>query len=107
MKKKFVYVEKPESDFTSIKLIDGPYNELIYTYGKVTVSESNGESETASLTFDYYVEEIPPIIEKTRKELESDEDFVNYIGDVLVQILEDSIEYERSSKDNSPEHNSE
>ena len=107
MKTKITYVEKADSDFTSIKVLQKPYNGIIYTYGKVKVSEPNGEGEKATLTFDYRVEEVPPVFGKTKKDIENDEDFANFIGDILVEILEDSIDNDGSSDDNTSDDNKE
>tara|TARA_S200002703_G_scaffold59520_1_gene51608 strand:+ start:172 stop:495 length:324 start_codon:yes stop_codon:yes gene_type:complete len=102
----YVFVEKDDTDFTSIKLTSGEFKNVIYTYGKVTVREPEGEGGTAQLTFDFKVEEIPPILEMTKEELGEDLGFKNHIGNLLTQILEDSLEeYEGPPKDNSPVSN--
>jgi len=107
MKTKITYVEKADSDFTSIKVLQEPYNGIIYTYGKVKVSDPNGDGEKATLTFDYRVEEVPPVFGKSKEEIENDEDFANFIGDILVEILEDSIDNDGSSDDNTSDDNKE
>jgi hypothetical protein len=107
MKTNITYVEKADSDFTSIKVLQEPYNGIIYTYGKVKVSEPNGECEKATLTFDYRVEEVPPVFGKSKEEIENDEDFSKFIGDILVEILEDSVENDGSSDDNTSVDNEE
>ena len=105
MKTNIAYVEKQNSDFTSIKILDEPYAGIIYTYGKVSVSEPEGENENATLTFDYKVEEVPPIYGKTTDEIENDKAFSNFIGDVLIQIFEDNVNNEESSDDNPSDDN--
>lgn len=107
MKTKIAYVEKADSDFTSIKVLQKPYNGIIYTYGKVKVSEPEKENENATLTFDYRVDEVPPIFGKTKEEIENDQDFSNFIGDILVEILEDSVDHDRSSDDNTSDDSKE
>ncbi len=109
MKTKIAYVEKADSDFTSIKILTEPYNGIIYTYGKVKVSEpeNENENENATLIFDYRVDEVPPIFEKSREEIENDQDFSHFIGDILVEILEDSVDHDRSSDDNTSDDSKE
>jgi hypothetical protein len=107
MNDKFVYVEKADSDFTSIKVLTEPYNGIIYTYGKVKVSEPENKNENATLTFDYRVDEVPPIFEKSKEEIENDQDFSHFIGDILVEILEDSVDHDRSSDDNTSDDSKE
>ena len=31
----YVFVEKPEEDFTALKLISGPFSSIVYKYGNV------------------------------------------------------------------------
>jgi hypothetical protein len=105
MKTNIAYVEKQNSDFTSIKILDEPYAGIIYTYGKVSVSEPDGENGNATLTFDYKVEEVPPIYGKSEKEIEEDKEFSNFIGDILIEIFEDSVNNEESADDNPSDNN--
>jgi len=105
MNGKFVYVEKEDADFTSIKVLQKPYNGIIYTYGKIKVSEPENENGNATLTFDWKVEELPPIFGKSKEEVENDEDFANFIGDILVEILEYSVDHDRSPDDNTSDDN--
>ena len=107
MSDRYVFVEKADSDFTSIKALQKPYDGIIYTYGKVKVSEPNGECENARLTFDYRVEEVPPVFDKSKEEIENDPDFSRFIGDVLVEILEDNVDNDRSSNDNTSDDSKE
>jgi len=107
MNDKFLYVEKADSDFTSIKVLQKPYNGIIYTYGKVKVSEPENENGNATLSFDWKVEEVPPAFGKSKEELENDEDFSKFIGDILVEILEDSVDHDRSSDDNTSDDSKE
>jgi|TARA_R110000737_G_scaffold352373_1_gene398148 hypothetical protein len=105
MNDKFVYVEKEDADFTSIKVLQKPYNGIIYTYGKIKISEPEDENGNATLSFDWKVEEVPPAIGKSKEELENDEVFSKFIGDILVEILEYSVDYDRSSDDNTSDDN--
>lgn len=86
MSRRYTFVEKLESEFYSIKLLEGPYRNIIYTYGHVTVQE-DVENDLARLKFKYRIEEVPPPLSK--EEIEVDPDFNNYIGDILAEILED------------------
>jgi len=73
----------PEEDKTSthIKLLEGPYKDTIFKYGKVKFKE---ESDGIHLLFAYDV--IESTTDKPRK-LEKNEDFKNYLGDLLVEIM--------------------
>jgi hypothetical protein len=80
----------PENDPKSIhiKLLSGAYTDTVYKYGKVKFKEEN---EQVYLIFGYDV--IESTVEKPKK-LEKDEDFKNYIGNILTEIMSSNIEQE-------------
>jgi hypothetical protein len=80
----------PKNDGTAvhIKFLDGPYKDTTFKYGKVKFKEENDQ---VYLLFAYDV--IESTIDKPRK-LEKDENFKNYIGDLLVEIMGSNIEQE-------------
>ena len=81
----FIY---PKNDTTAvhIKFLDGPYKDTVFKYGKVKFKEENDQ---VYLLFAYDVLESP--VKKPRK-LEKDDDFKNYIGDLLVELMSDNME---------------
>jgi len=84
--KKYIFVEKKDSELYSLKIVQGLYNNVIYTYGAVTIEE-DVENDLARLKFNYVIEEVPPPYSK--EELEESDEFRDYIGDILTEILED------------------
>ena len=78
----------PKDDGSSvhIKLLEGPYKNTIFKYGKVKFKEEN---EQLYLLFAYDV--IESTVSKPKK-LEKDESFKNYIGDMLVEIMSSNME---------------
>lgn len=70
-----------DSDLTGIRLLTGEYREVIYLYGRVGIEE---KGVIASLQFDYSV--IHPG-NHTIESLQSDEEFVTIIGDILRELL--------------------
>ena len=83
----FIY-PKDDIQTVHIKLLDGPYKDTIFKYGKVKFKEEN---EQVYLLFAYDVLESP--IMKPKK-MEKDEAFKNYIGDLLVELMSSNIEQE-------------
>ena len=85
----FCYIY-PKEDGTAvhIKLLEGPYKDTVFKYGKVKFKEENDQ---VYLLFAYDVLESP--VKKPAK-LEKDADFKNYIGDLLVEIMSSNIEQE-------------
>lgn len=80
----------PASDPHSvhIKLIGGDYDDTIFKYGKVQIEEKD---DNAYLLFGYDVIESSYM---KPKKLEKNEDFKNYIGDLLVGIMAGNLEQE-------------
>jgi hypothetical protein len=83
----FIY-PKNDAGSVHIRLLDGPYKDTIFKYGKVKFEEKN---EQVYLLFAYDVIESP--VDKPKK-LEKDDKFKNYIGDLLVEIMSSNIEQE-------------
>ena len=83
----FIY---PKDDDTAvhIRLLEGPYKDTIFKYGKVKFEEKNDQ---IYLLFAYDVLESP--IDKPKK-MEKNETFKNYLGDLLVEIMGSNIEQE-------------
>ena len=92
------FVEKPSSDLYSIKVKEGPYTGVIYTYGKVQLLEDESAAEL-KLKFKFHIEVAPPGF--TIKELEEDKDFKNFMGDVLSKLLEEKIYNDELTNDNT------
>ena len=83
----FIY-PKDDKSAVNIKFLEGPYKDTIFKYGKVKFKEEN---EQVYLLFAYDVLESP--VKKPAK-LEKDEDFKNYIGDLLVEIMSANVDME-------------
>lgn len=81
----YVLVEKPSSEFYSIKLLTGNWTGVIYTYGTVSIKEDK-ENDVAVLEFQFKIDECPEAIDSDS--LMANEPFKNYIGDILSSILE-------------------
>lgn len=83
----FIY---PKEDETAvhIRLLDGPYKDTVFKYGKVKFEEKNDQ---IYLLFAYDV--LESTIDKPKK-MEKDEKFKNYLGDLLVDIMGSNIEQE-------------
>ena len=85
----YIYMT-PASDPQSvyIKLIEGQYKDTVFKFGKVKVEEKDDQ---AYLHFAYDV--IESSVMKPKK-LEKNEDFKNYIGNMLVEIIAGNLEQE-------------
>ncbi len=98
---KFSYLEKMNADFTSLRLDDGPYKGVIYTYGAVQIIVNDPEKETANVNFNFKVEEVPPILNETKEALESNEEFKTCIGKILIDIIAENMNDEKELAENN------
>ena len=87
----YVFVEKPGEDFTALKLISGPYADIVYKYGKVGFApESEKVDDMLPMKFDYTVME-------NRIDADTDsQEFINHIGDILVVLLDEQMKEKKS-----------
>jgi len=81
----YITVEHPESDFYAIHLNDNsPYDGVRFIYGTVSIKESP-ELDIATLSFTYNINDPGDFDHDT---LRNDENFNNYLGDLLTHIIE-------------------
>lgn len=83
----YTYIFPAKSDNeVHIKLLTGAFEGTIFKYGKVKFEEKNDEGY---LHFAYDVIECKNV---KPKKLEKNEDFKNYIGDLLLNIIANRLE---------------
>jgi hypothetical protein len=83
----FIY-PKDDNTAVNIRLLQGPYKDTLFKYGKVKFKEEN---EQIYLLFAYDVLESTV---DTPKRLEKDGKFKDYLGDLLVELMSNNIEQE-------------
>ncbi len=93
----YKFVESNISELYGIKLMSGEWEDVIVTYGKVTIKE-NTDSGIATLAFEYNINDP---VGWGYDELEKSEDFKNYLGDVLSHIINSKEETNEDTIDSS------
>ena len=83
----FIY-PKDDAQTVHIRLLAGEYKDTVFKFGKVKFEEKDDQMY---LLFAYDV--LESTIAKPKK-LEKDDDFKNYIGDLLVELMSQNIEEE-------------
>ena len=83
--KRYVFVQKEGDDFTCIKIVDGKFENVIYKYGKVGFAKDENPDGTLPMKFDYDIVSNP-----NKADIDS-KDFVDFIGDILMEQLEKQI----------------
>ena len=85
MSKKYAFVQREGDDFTCIKLLEGKYKGIIYKYGKVGFAKEERPDGTLPMKFDY------DIIFNPHETNIDKQDFIDYIGDILIEQLEKQV----------------
>ena len=83
--KPYTFVQREHDDFTCIKLLSKEYDGVIFKYGKVGFAKDEDEHGNLPMRFDYDILQNPNKIELDTNE------FVDHIGDILVELMEKQI----------------
>lgn len=88
----YAFVENASSqDEWHVKIKEGDYAGIVYKYGRIDIAEpDNGEGD-AVLKFQFKTASIPEKLDLTEEDLNTDETFMNLLGDILVHIIEDAM----------------
>ena len=101
----YAFVEKPTSELYSVRLKSGQWSGVIVTYGKVSL-KVNEDKETATLSFQFNVDEAPA--PHNVEILEESNDFNNHLGDILSHIIQNAFDtgnYKVGSNDKQSTNN--
>ena len=71
-----------------IRILDEDYNGIAVSIGKITFDNTSEENQTATMQYDYEVVDLP----KDIKLEEDDQKFHNLLGDIIVDIIETTLE---------------
>jgi len=82
---KYAFVQRDGDDFSCIKLLQGKYKGIIYKYGKVGFAKEENPDGTLPMKFDY------DIIFNPHETNIDKQDFIDYIGDILIEIMEKQV----------------
>ena len=83
--KRYAFAQRQGDDFSCIKIIDGQYEGIIYKYNNVKISQTENADGELPLKFTY------DIMANPNKEDIKSTDFRNYIGDILVEVMEEQL----------------
>jgi len=84
--KRYVFAQRQGDNFSCIKLTEGPFSEIIYTYTNVKFASEENANGQLPLKFTYDIKKNPNNIDTQTEE------FRQYIGDILVEVIEKQLE---------------
>ena len=79
--KNYVFVQRDGDDFTSLKITEGKYKDIIFNFGNVGFAKEENEHGELPMHFDYDVVSNPSNLNI------DNQDFIDYIGDILHELL--------------------
>ena len=83
--KRYIFAQRQGDDFSCIKIMDGQYEGIIYKYNNVKLSQTENAEGELPLKFTYDIMANP-----NNEDIKST-DFRNYIGDILVEVMEEQL----------------
>ena len=83
--KRYAFAQREGDDFSCVRLLEGQYDGVIYKYDKVAFEPKPLDSGDIPLRFTYDI-----MVNPKKVDVES-MDFKNYIGDILIEIVEQQL----------------
>ena len=85
-KSRYVFAQKGNADFSSIKITEGKFKDIIYHYGTVGFAKEENEKGQLPMKFDYVIDKNPNDVDTL-----DNQEFIDYIGDILIELLEQKV----------------
>ena len=82
-------------DMTGIRITEGDYKGLHWTFGTVQFLDPEEGKEEMECKFDYVIHDNP-------NNLEENQDMTNFMGDVLIEVLDQELENDSVDMDEIP-----
>jgi len=83
--KRYAFAQRKGDDFSCLKILDGQYEGIIYKYNEVKFSQTENAKGEIPLKFTY------DVIANPNEEDVKSEDFRIYIGDILVECVDEQL----------------
>ena len=83
---RYVFAQKGNADYSSIKLTEGKFKDIIYHYGKVSFAPEENPDGKLPMKFDYVIDKNPNDVNTL-----DNQEFIDYIGDILLELLEQKV----------------
>ena len=84
--KRYTFATKDGVKYSSVKIVEGKYKDVIYHYGKVGFAKDEQPDGKLPMKFDYTIDKNPNDLD-----LLDNQEFINYIGDILIELLEEKL----------------
>ena len=94
--RRYVFAQQEGKDYSCVKLTEGKFKDVIYHYGRVAFAPESEQLPDGRLPmkFDYTVDKNPKNLI-----LLDNKEFIDYIGDILLELLEEKLKDGTAIKD--------
>jgi hypothetical protein len=99
--------DNADADYWCIRLDKGEYTGLVYKYGEIGVSPKLNEDGTLPVNFEYDILFIPEELRKKEFEDEKKNEFENFIGSIMMQMVQEDLDIKSMGDDSSTDVDSE
>ena len=92
--RRYVFAQQEGKDYSCVKLTEGKFKDVIYHYGKVGFAKEENSKGQLPMKFDYNVIKKPADVDTL-----DNQEFIDYIGDILIELLEQQVKDGTAFKD--------
>jgi len=82
LNKTYKFVQKPGQDFACIQLLIGEYKDVVYKHNNIKFAPKPNANDEIPLKFDYDI-----LVNPNQVKVDT-VDFQNYIGDILLEVVQ-------------------
>jgi len=105
LKSKYELIKYDDNDQYAFKLTEGKFKDVIYKYNRFGIVEPEEGEDELKYRFEYDILEIPEEIREKKYTDEEGKEFEELIGDILIQVVEENIEYEEEDDGKTRRYN--
>ena len=84
--RRYVFAQQEGKDYSCVKLTEGKFKDVIYHYGKVGFAKEENSEGKLPMKFDYNIIKKPNDVDTL-----DNQEFIDYIGDILIELLEQKV----------------
>ena len=92
--------DNADANYWCIRLDKGEYTGLVYKYGEIGVSPKLNEDGTLPVNFEYDILFVPEDLRKKKFEDEKKQEFENFIGSIMMQMVQEDLDSNEEIIDN-------
>ena len=108
MKEWYEIVKNPQNeddDQFAFRISQGKFKNVIYKYHTFGVNQEPNDDGTLTYKFEYDILEIPEEIVNKKYADEEGKEFESFIGDILIEVIQEKIEIEESEDGKTRRYN--